>query len=117
MTTFDDEFAAAFTDILDEFGETTTYRPESGDNRTLVAVITTGELAALAAADNAPAQRALIRLLADPDDATYGGIASSEIIEGRDQIDVVLRDGEAAVPLTVQRILDDSPGVTSLECY
>jgi hypothetical protein len=117
MTTFDEEFAAAFVDVLVEFGETTTYTPSVGSARTITAVITTGDVAPLAVSENAPAVRALVRVLADNENATYGGISASEVVKGRDTIAVVLRDGDAAVALTVMQVLDDSPGVTSLVAY
>lgn len=112
MTTFNDEFAAgAFPELVDQFGEETTYRKSDGTTRTIDAIVVTNQLELQAFAQDAPAAPVIVRTL----DSTTRGILASEIVLGRDRIDVS-RDGRTAVPATITQILSDDGGVTSVLC-
>jgi hypothetical protein len=113
MTTFNDEFAAsAFPELVDQFGEETTYRKADGTTRTIDAIVVTNELALQAFAQDVPSSPVIVRTLT----STTRGILASEVVLGKDRIDVS-RDGRTAVAATVQQILSDDGGVTSVLCF
>ena len=113
MTTFNDEFAAgAFPDLVAEFGEATTYRKADGSTRTIDAIVVTNTVE-LSQVEDVPAARCLVRTL----NSATRGILASEIVPGRDKVDVSLRDGEAVRPITVQQLFSDNGGVTTVVCY
>lgn len=114
MSAFDDEFAeSAFPDLLDRFGTSFTYKPYGGSPRTITGIITTDALQALAGIDDAPSSTALIRVLNDPDNSTYGGIDASAIAEGRDKVTIALKNGGSLVDVAIVKLLNDDAGVTS----
>lgn len=112
MTTFNDEFAAgAFPELVDQFGEETTYRKADGSTRTIDAIVVTNQLELQAFAEDSPVAPVIVRVL----DSTTRGILASEVTIARDSIDVS-RDGRAAVALYINKVLSDDGGVTSLLC-
>lgn len=113
MSEFSEAFTTAFEDLLTEFGDETTYRFGSGSTRTVDAIITT-DPPELQPEGEAPAVRALVRLRAS---TTTRGVTADEVTTGRDRVDVVLRDGEAATAVTVGQVVGDSNGVLTLACY
>lgn len=114
MTTFDDEFASdAYPDLVAQFGDETTYRPSGGGTRTIDAIIVTNPVELQAVSEDAPAARCLVRTL----NSATRGILASEIVLGRDKVDVDLRDGEAMRSVTIKQLVSDNGGVTTVACY
>ncbi len=114
MSDFDDEFAeAAFPDLLDEFGISFTYTPYNGTPRTVTGIATSAALQAMAGIDDVPSSSVLIRVLSDPNDATYGGIDASAIAEQRDKVTVAIKSGGTPKVLSVVKLMNDDGGVTT----
>jgi hypothetical protein len=113
MTNFNDEFAAgAYPELVGQFGQATTYRKADGSTRTIDAIVVTNELALQAFAQDVAASPVIVRTLG----STTRGILASEVVLGKDRIDVS-RDGRTAVACAIQKILSDDGGVTSVLCF
>ena len=84
--------------LLRQFGEPITYHTTGGTQREIDR--------ALVDRTNAP------KLIVRVRNASVGGISSSEIDTGGDEISVPLRIGETAVRRSVIELIDDSNGFT-----
>ena len=112
MSVFTDRLAADLVpDLLDEFGETVTYRPRTGDARSITAIVERGGPADLAPAAGGVAP--LLRVRVANDSTT--GISSDEIDTGGDRIDVAHRVGVAATTRPIVRIIEHDAASLLLE--
>lgn len=113
MTSFDDEFAAgAYPELVTQFGGTTTYTKGNGTTRTIDAIVVTNPLELQAFGEDIPAASAIVRTK----NSATRGILASEIVPGRDSVDVSI-DGHTATAKVIMKILSDNGGVTSVLCY
>jgi hypothetical protein len=114
MTTFSDEFEAdCGDDLLDEFGETVTYRPRGGGTRSITGIVITNPLGEVGSIQDAPAVRIHIRVL---NDSTLG-ISGAELNLGGDKIDAPLRDGGTATTLAIKELVSDNGGFLTVAAY
>ena len=92
MTVFDDWFAAAgFPALLGQFGETITYSPYKGSQRTISAIVNRDPAGVLDVTGNAVFPKATLRVYND----STTGIASSEFDSGKDTVQFYLNIGDS----------------------
>lgn len=91
-TVFDSHFAAAgFPMLLDNFGESVVFFPNGGGRRSVLAIIERNPPAIFDASGNAVLPTATIRVY----NSCRSGISSQEINIGKDEIEFVLKIGQA----------------------
>lgn len=111
-TVFDSHFAAAgFPMLLDQFGESITYLPNGGGERSIKAIVDRDPPAILDAAGNTVIPQFIVRA----NNSCRSGISSRELDSGRDMLRFVKRIGDA-IPGTysIGQMLSQDSGVVQL---
>lgn len=111
-TVFDSHFASAgFPMLLAQFGESIMYFPGAGGERPIQAIVDREPPAILDAAGNAVMPSCIIRTY----NSCRSGIASNEIDTGRDEIELILKIGDA-IPkrFSIMQMLSQDSGVVQV---
>jgi len=111
-TVFDSHFAAAgFPILLSNFGESITYMPYGGGERSIEAIVDRNPPAVFDAAGNTVLPQFIVRVY----NSCRSGISSREIDTGKDELKFVRRIGEV-IPTTfsVGMMLSQDAGVVQL---
>lgn len=105
MSRFATQFRrTAAPNLQRQFGEPVVYYRGDGVERSINAMVTRDPLTIIAELGDTLGVSIIVEVR---NDATYG-ITSSEVDTAVDQIGVPLRNGEAAIPRSVVRVLSDS---------
>lgn len=116
MTAFDELFArGGARALLRLHGELVTYKPADGRPRQMTALVNRGPPANLEPFAQSVAPSITVKVLADRDDAEYGGIDADEVNRGNDKIRVAWRKGDEPDDRTLVEVLGTAAGLVKVE--
>lgn len=111
MNEFDQYIAETSEFFLSMYGESVTYKPASGQERTITAIVYRQGPDVLLALPSGRAERLELEVHNDTDD----GIASDEVNTGGDFVTVAARIGDTATDRRIVRIVSQDTAMLRLE--
>ncbi len=114
MTVFGDRMASLGLPLLmAQLGEKVVYKPRDGRPRTITAIVDRQPPEQVSGVD-APTWSYRVKVIANMQAATYGGIELTEINTGGDQIELAPRRGGTVSARTVAVVLESDAGTLVL---
>lgn len=111
MSDFEDNLAGIGLEFLTEFGETVTYHPAGGSDRSILAIVERSGPAGLDGLPMGKAERLDITVLNDGTD----GIDSADLNTGGDYVTVAARIGDTAGRRRITRVLAQDTDMIRVE--
>lgn len=109
MPTFTDSFAAALPLLFAQLSEAVVYKPRDGRPRTIRAIVNRKPPESVNGAD-APTFSFSVKVFADMQTTTYGGIEVTEVDTGGDKIEVAPRRGGTVSDRQIAVVLECDHG-------